>query len=63
MLNNISQAPRVTRQEIRDYEMQDPWIWIQGISLYRAWLSEGTFPISKGFLGQSGDTDVRKLPP
>lgn len=42
--------------------MQDPWIWMQGISLYQTWLNEGTFLISKGFLGQSGDTGQRKLP-
>lgn len=64
MLSNISQAPtRVTQQGIRDYEMQDPWIRIQAISLYQAWLNEGNFLISKGFLGQSGYTGVRKLSP
>lgn len=52
MLSNISQAPWITRQGIRAYEMQDTWIWIQGISLHQAWLIGETFLISKEFLGR-----------
>lgn len=41
--------------------MQDSWMSIQGISLHQAWIDEETLLISKGLLGQSGDTGVRKF--
>jgi len=53
--------PKLRNKGETTSEMQDPLMSTQGISLHEAWLDKETFLISKGVLGQSGDTGVRKF--